>query len=112
MQQDNTPHVLKCDLGDEVTRAKLEWEALLLDLLRHPHVVNLYRVLQLGWPSADSIALDMEYCLYGDLLHARLGTTEVRACFEQVRAALLYCHSQGAHAITKSSIALTCRLRN
>ena len=101
MQQDNTTHVLKCDLGDARTNELLVAESDLLDSLRHPNVVSLYRVLNLGWPSRES-----------DLLHARLSSWEMRACFEQMQSALLYCHAQGVHAMTKSSIVLTWRLRS
>ena len=105
-------HVLKCDRGDADSRATLIQEADLLNMLQSPHVVHLYRVLELGWPSKDSYALDMEYCAEGDCKQAWLSTMEMRTCFEQVLAALLYCHHHGARAITRLNIVLTCRLRS
>ena len=105
-------HVLKCDRGDADSRATVVQEADVLNMVQSPHVINLYRVLQLGWPSEDSIALDMEYCTGGDCKQAMLSTMEMRACFEQVLAALIYCHAQGARAKTQLNIVLTCRLRN
>ena len=102
--------MLKCDRGDATTRATLEREAECLDLLRHPHVVQMYRVLPLDWPSPGSIALDMEWCSGGDMLNARLSTLDMRKCFEQVLEALLAGHAYGARAITQLNIVLTCRL--
>ena len=93
-------HVLKCDKGNQVTRDTLLHEAGVLDQLRHPHVVNLYRVLALGWPSADSVGLDMEYCKLGDCRVVCLSTKEMQTCFMHILSALLYCHAQGARAIT------------
>ena len=107
LHQDGVRHVLKCDLGDAVTQRLLREEADMLHELRHPHVVNLYRVLGLRWPSEDSVALDMEHCVLGDVLHARLSTMELRACFEQMLSALLYLHSEGAGTISLNTATAT-----
>ena len=94
--------MLKCDNGSEVSRYTLQQEADLLSELRHPHVVNMYRVLQLGWPSRESIALGLEYCERGDVLGMQLSTGALEACFEQILSALLYLHGQGARTISLS----------
>ena len=72
----------------------------MLHELRHPHVVNMFRVIPLGWPSPDSKALDLEFCGDGDVTTAPLSTAEILTCFEQVLSALLFCHSQGTRVIT------------
>ena len=107
LQQDNTLHVLKCDNGDPDSRQMLQYEAACLHELRHPHIVNLYRVLKVRWPSVDSVALDMEHCELGDVKNARLSTTSLRKCFEQVLSALLYLHSQGGHTMSLNSATAT-----
>ena len=61
----------------------------MLHELRHPHVVNMFRVIPLGWPSPDSKALDLEFCGDGDVTTATLSTAELLTRFEQILSALL-----------------------
>ena len=94
--------MLKCDNGSEVSRYTLQQEADFLSELRHPRIVTMYRVLHLGWPSQESIALDLEYCERGDVQGMQLSTGALQACFEQILSAWLYLHGQGARTISLS----------
>ncbi|XP_028263183.1 maternal embryonic leucine zipper kinase-like [Parambassis ranga] len=84
----------KEDLGDDLSRVKLEIEA--MKNLSHQHICRLYQVIE----TSTQIFMVLEHCPGGDLFDyiiakARLSEEETRVFFRQIVSAMAYVHSQG-----------------
>ncbi|XP_037376985.1 serine/threonine-protein kinase MARK2-like [Talpa occidentalis] len=79
-----------------VSKESLTREVCNMKALSHPHIVQLFQVLD----TKGQLILVMEYMEGGDLHdylqhHGRLAESEARGMFEQLLSALSYCHRKG-----------------
>ena len=80
----------------EHMRLSIEREIVLMKLVEHPHVMRLYDV----WETSSELYLILEYVDGGELFdylctRGRLAPSEALACFQQIIAAVDYCHRFG-----------------
>ncbi|KAH6601782.1 hypothetical protein BASA61_001809 [Batrachochytrium salamandrivorans] len=73
--------------------ARLQREIRFLKLLHHPHIVNVYDVVE----TDEYIYIVMEYAVGGELFdyivaHKRVKEKEARSFFRMVLSAVDYCH--------------------
>jgi serine/threonine protein kinase len=78
---------------DQKTLRMVYREIHIMKLLRHPHVIQLYQILE----TEKYLFLIMEYASGGEVLdyivaHGRLQEKEARRFFIQIICALKYCH--------------------
>ncbi|KAG8512383.1 Serine/threonine-protein kinase MARK2 [Galemys pyrenaicus] len=78
-----------------VRSESLEREVCIMKALNHPHIIQLFQVLD----TKDELILVMEYAEGGDLhdylrIHGRLEESEARDKFEQILLALSYLHGK------------------
>ncbi|CAG5123037.1 unnamed protein product, partial [Candidula unifasciata] len=79
---------------DEDNLKKIYREIEIMKLLRHPHIIRLYQVMQ----SERMLYLVMEYASGGEIFdhlvaHGRMNEREARKKFRQIVSAVAYCHS-------------------
>ncbi|KAI9817521.1 MAG: hypothetical protein M1827_001131 [Pycnora praestabilis] len=79
--------------GDRLMPFGIEREVVIMKLIDHPNVINLYDV----WENRGELYLVLEYVEGGELFnylvdHGRLAEEEAVRCFRQIIAALSYCH--------------------
>jgi 5'-AMP-activated protein kinase catalytic alpha subunit len=72
---------------------KIQREIQMLKLLRHPHIIKLYEVIE----TSSDIFMIMEYVSGGELFdyivsHGRLSEDEARRFFQQIISGVEYCH--------------------
>ncbi|XP_071957572.1 serine/threonine-protein kinase SIK3-like isoform X2 [Antedon mediterranea] len=82
----------KTQLDDENKR-KIEREVQVMKLLRHPHIIRLYQVMQ----TERMMYLVTEYASGGEIFdhlisHGKMTEREARPKFRQIVAAINYCH--------------------
>ena len=80
---------------DEKKLSKLYREVRIMKLLRHPHIVRLYEVIE----TKSTLFLVMESASGGELydylvVHGRMKEKEARAKFRQILSAVYYCHQK------------------
>ncbi|KAF8433219.1 kinase-like domain-containing protein [Boletus edulis BED1] len=80
----------------EHMRLSIEREIVIMKLIEHPNVMRLYDV----WETSSDLYLILEYVEGGELFdylctRGRLAPSEARACFQQIIAAIDYCHRFG-----------------
>ncbi|KAF8556413.1 Pkinase-domain-containing protein [Imleria badia] len=80
----------------EHMRLSIEREIVLMKLVEHPNVMRLYDV----WETSSELYLILEYVEGGELFdylctRGRLAPSEALACFQQIIAAVDYCHRFG-----------------
>jgi serine/threonine protein kinase len=85
--------IFKQQGNPEKTYKRYSREIRALKLLRHPHIVQLYDILE----TQDEYILIMEYVNGGELFHhvasrGRLKEKEARKIFRQLLSAISYCH--------------------
>ncbi|XP_059139871.1 uncharacterized protein LOC131928009 isoform X2 [Physella acuta] len=81
---------------DEDNLGKIYREIEIMKLLRHPHIIRLYQVMQ----SERMLYLVTEYASGGEIFdhlvaHGRMNEREARKKFQQIVSAVAYCHSRG-----------------
>ncbi|XP_012937201.1 serine/threonine-protein kinase SIK3 homolog [Aplysia californica] len=81
---------------DEDNLKKIYREIEIMKLLRHPHIIRLYQVMQ----SERMLYLVTEYASGGEIFdhlvaHGRMNEREARRKFQQIVSAVAYCHSHG-----------------
>ncbi|KAJ6262115.1 Serine/threonine-protein kinase [Drechslerella dactyloides] len=92
LRQNTTTSITEAGLD---VRQAIEREIVLMNLLTHPNVVQLYEI----WDSKDDIYLVLEYVAGGDLLQYMtrtkdgLSDEEVAHVFRQIIAGLFYLHN-------------------
>jgi serine/threonine-protein kinase HSL1 (negative regulator of Swe1 kinase) len=92
----------------------IEREIVIMKLITHPNVMRLYDV----WETSSELYLILEYVEGGELFdylctRGRLAPPEALACFQQIIAAVDYCHRFGvAHRDLKPENVLRDRLGN
>ncbi|XP_067938441.1 serine/threonine-protein kinase SIK3-like isoform X2 [Watersipora subatra] len=74
---------------------KIAREVEIMKLLRHPHIVRLYQVIE----TSRMLYLVLEYASGGEVYdhlfaHGRMNEREARKLFKQIVAAVAYCHSR------------------
>ncbi|XP_060561423.1 serine/threonine-protein kinase SIK3-like isoform X2 [Ruditapes philippinarum] len=80
---------------DEENIQKIFREIQIMKLLRHPHIIRLYQVME----SERMLYLVTEYASGGEIFdhlvaHGRMNEKEARKKFKQIVAAVSYCHSR------------------
>ncbi|KAK2171611.1 hypothetical protein NP493_1051g00005 [Ridgeia piscesae] len=75
---------------------KIFREIQIVKLLRHPHIIRLYQVME----TERMIYLVTEYASGGEIFdhlvaHGRMNEKEARKRFKQIVAAVAYCHKHG-----------------
>ncbi|KAJ3266869.1 Map microtubule affinity-regulating kinase [Chytriomyces hyalinus] len=81
-------------LPDEYSLKNIHREAQIMRLLDHPHIIQLYEVME----TKKELFLVLEYAVGGELLdyivaRGRLHEKEARKFFHQIVSALEYCHT-------------------
>ncbi|KAK0069240.1 serine/threonine-protein kinase SIK3 [Biomphalaria pfeifferi] len=81
---------------DEDNLGKIYREIEIMKLLRHPHIIRLYQVMQ----SERMLYLVTEYASGGEIFdhlvaHGRMNEKEARKKFHQIVSAVAYCHNRG-----------------
>ena len=81
---------------DEDNLKKIYREIEIMKLLRHPHIIRLYQVMQ----SERMLYLVTEYASGGEIFdhlvaHGRMNEKDARKKFRQIVSAVAYCHSRG-----------------
>ncbi|WAR05363.1 SIK3-like protein [Mya arenaria] len=80
---------------DQENLEKIFREIQIMKLLRHPHIIRLYQVMESG----RMLYLVTEYASGGEIFdhlvaHGRMNEREARRKFKQIVAAVSYCHSR------------------
>ncbi|KAJ8372723.1 hypothetical protein AAFF_G00277920 [Aldrovandia affinis] len=78
---------------DEENRKKIFREVLIMKMLRHPHIIRLYQVME----TERMIYLVTEYASGGEIFdhlvaHGRMAEKDARRKFKQIVAAVHFCH--------------------
>ncbi|XP_058127174.1 MAP/microtubule affinity-regulating kinase 4-like [Anopheles ziemanni] len=88
--------VLKKDVLDPESLPKLYSEAQIMQKLKHPHIVQLFEMIE----RTTRICLIMEYAPLGNLHyyileHGKMQELQARSVFRQLVSAVQYCHQRG-----------------